>query len=37
MTMQAKNQQLISELKNKLSQKSYGITIEEVVILRAFK
>ena len=37
MTMQAKKQQLISELKNKLSQKSYGSTIEEVVLLRAFK
>ena len=35
--MQAKKQQLISELKNKLSQKSYGSTIEEVVLLRAFK
>ena len=37
MSMQAKKQQLISELKNKLSQKSYGSTIEEVVLLRAFK
>ena len=33
----AKKQQLINELKNKLSQKSYGSTIEEVVLLRAFK
>ena len=32
-----KRQQLINELKNKLSQKSYGSTIEEVVLLRAFK
>ena len=37
MSKQAKKQQLISELKNKLSQKSYGSTIEEVVLLRAFK
>ena len=37
MTMSAKKQQLINELKNKLSQKSYGSTIEEVVLLRAFK
>ena len=35
--MSAKKQQLINELKNKLSQKSYGSTIEEVVLLRAFK
>jgi Ca2+-binding EF-hand superfamily protein len=33
----SKKQQLINELKNKLSQKSYGSTIEEVVLLRAFK
>jgi len=32
-----RRQQLINELKNKLSQKSYGSTIEEVVLLRAFK
>ena len=32
-----KKQQLINELKNKLNQKSYGSTIEEVVLLRAFK
>jgi Ca2+-binding EF-hand superfamily protein len=33
----SKKQQLINELRNKLSQKSYGSTIEEVVLLRAFK
>ena len=32
-----RRQQLINELKNKLSQKSYGSTIEEMVLLRAFK
>ena len=37
MSLIAKKQQLIKELKNKLSQKSYGSTIEEVVLLRAFK
>ena len=37
MSLIAKKQQLINELKNKLSQKSYGSTIEEVVLLRAFK
>ena len=37
MSLASKKQQLINELKNKLSQKSYGSTIEEVVLLRAFK
>ena len=37
MSLIAKKQQLIKELKNKLSQKSYGSTIEEVVLVRAFK
>ena len=37
MSLSMKKQQLISELKNKLSQKSYGSTIEEIVLLRAFK
>jgi Ca2+-binding EF-hand superfamily protein len=32
-----KKQQFITELKNKLSQKSYGSNIEEMVLLRAFK
>ena len=37
MSIMMRRQQLINELKNKLSQKSYGSTIEEVVLLRAFK
>ena len=37
MSLSSKKIQLINELKNKLSQKSYGSTIEEVVLLRAFK
>ena len=37
MSLMSKKQQLINELRNKLSQKSYGSTIEEVVLLRAFK
>ena len=37
MSLMSKKIQLINELKNKLSQKSYGSTIEEVVLLRAFK
>ena len=37
MSLISKKQQLVKELKNKLSQKSYGSTIEEVVLLRAFK
>ena len=37
MSIMLKKQQLINELKNKLNQKSYGSTIEEVVLLRAFK
>ena len=37
MSLMAKKIQLVNELKNKLSQKSYGSTIEEVVLLRAFK
>ena len=37
MSLAIKKQQLINELKNKLSQKSYGSTIEEIVLLRAFK
>ena len=37
MSLIQKKQQLIKELKSKLSQKSYGSTIEEVVLLRAFK
>ena len=37
MSLMSKKQQLINELRNKLSQKSYGSIIEEVVLLRAFK
>ena len=37
MSLLYKKEQFIKELKNKLSQKSYGSTIEEIVLLRAFK
>ena len=37
MSLLFKKQQFIKELKNKLTQKSFGSTIEEVVLLRAFK
>ena len=37
MSLLFKKEQFIKELKNKLSQKSYGSTIEEIVLLRAFK
>ena len=37
MSLSQKKQQFITELKNKLSQKSYGSNIEEMVLLRAFK
>ena len=37
MSLLHKKEQFIKELKNKLSQKSYGSTIEEIVLLRAFK
>ena len=37
MSLLYKKEQLIKELKNKLSQKSFGSTIEEIVLLRAFK
>ena len=37
MSLLHKKEQFIKELKNKLSQKSFGSTIEEIVLLRAFK
>ena len=37
MSLLYKKEHFIKELKNKLSQKSYGSTIEEIVLLRAFK
>ena len=37
MSLLYKKEQFIKELKNKLSQKSYGSTIEQIVLLRAFK
>ena len=37
MSLLFKKEQFIKELKNKLSQKSFGSTIEEIVLLRAFK
>ena len=37
MSLLIKKEQFIKELKNKLSQKSFGSTIEEIVLLRAFK
>ena len=37
MSLLFKKDQFIKELKSKLSQKSYGSTIEEIVLLRAFK
>ena len=37
MSLLYKKEQLIKELKSKLSQKSFGSTIEEIVLLRAFK
>ena len=37
MSLMAKKIQLVNELKNKLSQKSYGSTIEEDVLIRANK
>ena len=37
MSLLFKKEQFIKELKSKLSQKSYGSTIEEIVLLRAFK
>ena len=37
MSLLFKKEQLIKELKSKLSQKSFGSTIEEIVLLRAFK
>ena len=37
MSLIIKKEQFIKELKNKLNQKSFGSTIEEIVLLRAFK
>ena len=37
MSLLHKKEQFIKELKNKLSQKAFGSTIEEIVLLRAFK
>ena len=37
MSLLFKKEQFIKELKSKLSQKAFGSTIEEIVLLRAFK